>query len=166
VDHVVAQGVADPGRLAVTGWSYGGMLTNHVITRTDRFKAAATGASAALYVTNFGHDHYQRWWVDELGLPWEPESRQVYERMSPFNRVDRVVTPTLVLGGEQDWNVPIINSEQLFLALKLRGVPTELVVYPGESHGIDTPSHVKDLYQRYLAWFRKHLDAERTASAR
>ncbi len=157
VDHAVAQGWADPDRLGVGGWSYGGMLTNHVITKTDRFKAAATGASAALYVTNFGHDHYQRWWIGELGLPWDPESRQVYERMSPFNAIEKVVTPTLILGGKEDWNVPIVNSEQLFLALKLRGVPAELVVYPDEFHGIDTPTHTKDLFERHLAWFGKYL---------
>jgi dipeptidyl aminopeptidase/acylaminoacyl peptidase len=166
VDAVIERGWADPARLGVAGWSYGGMLTNHVITRTDRFKAAATGASAALYVTNFGHDHYQRWWVDELGLPWEPESRQLYEKLSPFNRIGKVVTPTLILGGEQDWNVPIVNSEQLFLALELRGVPTELVVYPGEFHGIDTPSHARDLSQRYLAWFGRYLDAKGGAKGR
>ena len=100
---------------------------------------------------------YQRWWEQELGLPWEPEARAIYERMSPFNRVEKVVTPTLILGGEKDWNVPIINSEQLYLALRRLGVETELVVYPGESHGIDTPTHAQDLYQRYLDWFGKHL---------
>ncbi len=157
VDAVVERGWADPQRLAVTGWSYGGMLTNHVITKTDRFKAAATGASAALYVVNFGHDQYQRWWMYEFGPPWKPEVRKLYEAISPFNDVEKVVTPTLILGGEEDWNVPIINSEQLFLALKLLGVPTELVVYPGEFHGIDTPSHTRDLYQRYLDWFGRYV---------
>ncbi len=166
VDALVERGWADPERLGVGGWSYGGMLTNHVITKTHRFKAAATGASAVLYVTNFGHDHYQRWWVDELGLPWQPEGRQLYEKLSPFNKVENVVTPTLILGGKEDWNVPIINSEQLFLALKLRGVPSELVVYPDESHGIDTPSHAKDLYERYLAWFGRYLKGERPAGAK
>jgi dipeptidyl aminopeptidase/acylaminoacyl peptidase len=160
VDEIVKRGWVDPERLGVTGWSYGGMLTNHVITKTDRFKAAATGSSAALYVTNFGHDQWQRWWIFELGLPWKPESRELYDRLSPLNRVEKIVTPTLILGGEEDWNVPIINSEQLFLALKLQGVPTELVVYPDEFHGIDTPSHLKDLYGRYLAWFAKYLKGE------
>jgi len=166
VDAVIARGWVDPQRMAVTGWSYGGMLTNHVITKTDRFKAAATGASAALYVTNFGHDQYQRWWAFELGMPWKPEDRAIYERMSPFNDVEKVVTPTLILGGEIDWNVPIINSEQLFLALEMLGVPTELVVYPGEYHGIGTPSHVQDLYGRYLEWFDRWVlrgGAERSA---
>jgi dipeptidyl aminopeptidase/acylaminoacyl peptidase len=165
VDYLVEKGWADPDRLAVTGWSYGGMLTNHVITKTDRFKAAATGASATLYVANFGHDMYQRWWTKELGRPWEPESRQLYDKLSPFNRVEAVVTPTLILGGKEDWNVPILNSEQLFLALKMLGVPTELVVYPDEFHGIDTPTHAKDLLERYLAWFGHYLKGERTTRA-
>jgi dipeptidyl aminopeptidase/acylaminoacyl peptidase len=157
VDDAIARGWADPDRLGVSGWSYGGILTNHVITKTDRFKAAITGASEVLYVVNFGHDQYQRWWMQELGPPWEPEAREIYERMSPFNRVDRIVTPTLILGGEEDWNVPIINSEQLYLALKLRGVETQLVVYPGEYHGIARPSYLKDLYGRYLDWFGRWL---------
>jgi len=166
VDYIVEKGWADPDKLAVTGWSYGGMLTNHVITKTNRFKAAATGASATLYVVNFGHDQYQRWWRYELGLPWKPEVRALYDELSPFNRIENVTTPTLILGGKEDWNVPIINSEQLYFALKLRGVPTELVVYPGEFHGIDTPSHAKDLYERYLAWFGRYLKGEKIAKAR
>jgi dipeptidyl aminopeptidase/acylaminoacyl peptidase len=165
VDYIVEKGWAHPEKLAVTGWSYGGMLTNHVITKTDRFKAAATGASATLYVVNFGHDQYQRWWRYELGLPWKPESRQLYDKLSPFNRVENVTTPTLILGGKEDWNVPIINSEQLYYALKMLGVPTELVVYPDEFHGIDTPSHAKDLYERYLVWFGRYLKGEKTAKA-
>jgi dipeptidyl aminopeptidase/acylaminoacyl peptidase len=157
VDHAIAQGWADPDRLGVTGWSYGGILTNHVITKTDRFKAAITGASSTLYAVSYGHDIYQRWWEQELGYPWEPEARERYERISPYNKVKNIKTPTLIMGGEKDWNVPIINSEQLYLALKTLGVETELVVYPGEYHGIDTPSHAKDLYERYLDWFGKRL---------
>ncbi len=155
VDHAVARGLADPGRLAVGGWSYGGMLTDHVITRTDRFKAAYTGASAALYITNYGHDEYQLWWEGELGLPWE--NPELYETMSPFYRVAKVTTPTLIVGGEQDWNVPIVNSEQLYQALRRLGVPTELVVYPGEFHEFTTPSYLEDLYTRMLGWFATHV---------
>lgn len=157
VDHAIAQGWADRDRLGVTGWSYGGLLTNHVITKTDRFKAAVTGAGSTLYVASYGHDMYQRWWEQELGFPWEPAAREKYERISPYNAVGKVVTPTLIMGGEIDWNVPIINAEQLYLALRTLGVDTELVVYPGEYHGIDKPSHAKDLYERYLDWFGKHL---------
>lgn len=157
VNHAVELGWADPDRLGVMGWSYGGMLTNHVITKTDRFKAAATGASATLYAASYGHDQYIVWWEQELGFPWEPEARERYERISPFNKVQDVTTPTLILGGEKDWNVPILHSEQLYLALKRLGVETQLIVYPGEFHGIDTPSHAKDLLQRYLDWFGERL---------
>ncbi|MCZ6918433.1 MAG: S9 family peptidase [Gemmatimonadetes bacterium] len=155
VDYAIAQGYADPERLGVGGWSYGGILTNYVITQTDRFEGAITGASEVLYIANYGHDHYQRQWEAELGLPWEGNNREVWERISPFNKVDRVTTPTLVMGGEKDWNVPIQNSEQLYQALRRRGVPTQLVVYPGQSHGIRVPSYQKDRYERYLEWYER-----------
>ncbi|MEJ2542248.1 MAG: S9 family peptidase, partial [Gemmatimonadota bacterium] len=132
VDHLIDEGLVDPDRMGVGGWSYGGILTNYVITRTDRFRGAITGASEVLYIANYGHDHYQRQWEAELGLPWEGDNREAWERISPFNRVEHVTTPTLIMGGEKDWNVPIQNSEQLYQALRRRGVPTELVVYPGQ----------------------------------
>ncbi len=162
VDHIIEKGWADPDRLGVGGWSYGGMLTNHVITKTDRFKGAYTGASATLYVANYGHDMYQRWWLQELGLPWR--DRQIYEDLSPFNRVENIVTPVLIVGGEKDWNVPIINSEQLYQALRHLGRTAELVVYPGEFHGFSTPSYNKDVYERFLAWFAKYVKGVRVTA--
>jgi dipeptidyl aminopeptidase/acylaminoacyl peptidase len=161
VDDAIARGSADPDRLAVGGWSYGGILTDHVITKTDRFKAAYTGASEALYIVNYGHDEYQLWWEGELGLPWE--NPDLYRKMSPYFQVAKVVTPTLIVGGEQDWNVPIVNSEQLYQALKRLGVTTELVVYPGEFHELETPSYIKDVYQRFLAWFGKYVPGVKAA---
>lgn len=155
VDYVIAQGWADPERMGVGGWSYGGILTNYVITQTGRFKGAISGASEVLYIANYGHDHYQLTWEQELGIPWEGDNRATWERISPFNKLDRVTTPTLVMGGASDWNVPIQNSEQLYQVLRRRGVPTELVVYPGQSHGISVPSYQRDRYQRYLAWYAK-----------
>ncbi len=160
VDHVIELGVADPDRLGVGGWSYGGILTNYVITQTDRFEAAITGASEVLYMANYGHDHYQLQWEKELGLPWVPENRAVWERLSPFNRVERITTPTLIMGGEVDWNVPIQNSEQLYQALRRLGVPTRLVVYPGQHHGIRPPAYRKDRLQRYLDWYGFYLNGE------
>jgi len=157
VDYVIDQGYVNPDRLGVGGWSYGGLLTNHVIVKTGRFKAAITGASSTLYVANYGHDHYQRWWEYELGLPWKKENREIWEKLSPFNYVENVTTPTLIVGGEKDWNVPILNSEQLYQALKRIGRTTQLVVYPGEFHGIQTPSYIKDLYERYLDWYGKYV---------
>lgn len=155
VDYAVAQGYADADRLGVGGWSYGGILTNYVITKTDRFEAAITGASEVLYVANYGHDHYQYQWEKELGLPWE--SRDAWERISPFNAVEKIVTPTLIMGGEKDWNVPILNSEQLYQALRRLGRTTQLVVYPGEHHGIRRLSFQKDRFERYLAWYDKYV---------
>ncbi|MDH5758460.1 MAG: S9 family peptidase [Gemmatimonadota bacterium] len=164
VDHVIEEGWGDPDRLGVGGWSYGGILTNYVITQTGRFKGAVSGASEVLYVANYGHDHYQYEWEKELGVPWEGDNRERWERISPFNRVQDVTTPTLVMGGEDDWNVPILNSEQLYQALRRRGVPTQLVVYPGQSHGIAVPSYQKDRYERYLEWYARWVrDAAPTA---
>lgn len=160
VDYVIGRGIADPARLGVGSWSYGGILTNYCITKTDRFKAAISGASEALYITNYGHDHYQRDWNIEIGLPWK--NRALWERISPFNSVEKIVTPTLIMGGDQDWNVPIINSEQLYQALKVLGRTTELVVYPGEFHAFTKPTHLKDRYERYLAWYAKYLKGEGT----
>ena len=166
VDFVLDQGWGDPDRLGVGGWSYGGILTNYVITQTDRFEGAITGASEVLYIANYGHDHYQYWWEKELGLPWEGDNRATWERISPFNRAHLVTTPTLVMGGEKDWNVPIQNSEQLYQVLRRVGTPTELVVYPGQSHGIRVPSYQKDRYERYLAWYDRWVKeaAERPVS--
>lgn len=157
IDFSIDKGWVDEDRMAVYGWSYGGMMTNHVITKTDRFKAAITGASATLYVTNYGHDQYQRWWEEELGLPWLAENRAKWDNISPFYALDKVKTPTLIVGGEDDWNVPIINSEQLYIGLKRQGIPTELVVYPGEGHVLSIPSYEKDLYERYFRWLQQYV---------
>ena len=157
VDFAVAKGWVDDDRMAVYGWSYGGMMTNNAITKTDRFKAAITVASATLYVANYGHDQYQCWWEEELGLPWLPENREKYDRISPFYSLDKVTTPTLIVGGEEDWNVPIQNSEQLYIVLKRMGVPTELVVYPGQGHEWSVPSYNRDLYERYFAWLKLYV---------
>ncbi|MGY8915606.1 MAG: S9 family peptidase, partial [Flavobacteriales bacterium] len=155
VDYVIGKGYADPNKLGVGGWSYGGILTNYVITKTDRFKGAISGASEALYRSNYGHDHYQLTWELELGLPWE--NAEAWEKISPFNQVANITTPTLWIGGEKDWNVPILNSEQMYQAMKRLGRETQLVVYPGEHHGIKRPTFVKDRLERYLQWFKTHV---------
>ena len=155
IDYAIEQGFADPDRLGVGGWSYGGILTNYVITKTGRFQGAVTGASEVLYRSNYGHDHYQLQWEKELGLPWE--NPQAWERISPFNDVANITTPTLIMGGEEDWNVPILNSEQLYQALKRLGRTTQLVVYPGEHHGIRKPSFQLDRFERYLDWYGTHV---------
>lgn len=155
VDHAIAMGIADPERLAVTGYSYGGYMTNVVITRTDRFKAAASGAGHSLIAANYGHDIYQRWYNWELGPPWEQRDR--YDALSPLLRADEVETPTLFLGGRLDWNVPILNAELFYQSLKYRGIDTRLVVYPGMHHGDWDPAYDKDYLERVLAWFDRYL---------
>ncbi|MCH8101424.1 MAG: S9 family peptidase [Proteobacteria bacterium] len=157
MDFAIEKGWVDGDRMAVYGWSWGGFLTNHVITKTNRFKAAISGASETLVVANYGHDEWQRLWAEEPGLPWLEGNRELWDKVSPFYSLDKVTTPTLVVGGEDDWNMPILNSEQLYLVLRRRGVPTQLVVYPGQGHSLSVPSYERDLYERYLDWFDKYL---------
>jgi dipeptidyl aminopeptidase/acylaminoacyl peptidase len=159
VDHAVAQGYVDPERLGVGGWSYGGILTNYVISRTGRFKAAISGAGGALWPALYGHDHYQLEYEVELGLPWK--NREVWERLSsPWYNVEKITTPTLFMGGAEDWNVPILGSEQMYQALRRLGRKTQLVVYPDQHHGIRKPSYQKDRYQRWLSWYGRYVKGE------
>lgn len=159
VDDAVARASADPARLGVGGWSYGGISTNYLIASTTRFKAAVSGASIANVIAGYGTDQYIRDYEYELGSPWQhPE---VWTKLSyPFLHADRIKTPTLFLCGESDYNVPLLNSEQMYQALRTLGVPTELVIYPGQSHGIKKPSYILDRYQRFIDWFGKYLHAK------
>ena len=158
VDYTIEQGIADPAKLAVGGWSYGGISTDFIIAQTTRFKAAISGAGTALFVSMYGHDQYQRDYWAELGHPWE--SKALWERVSPFYRVNTITTPTLFMGGEIDWNVPILGGEQMYQALRRLGRTTELVVYPGEYHEFKTPSHIKDRLERYLAWYNHYVKGD------
>jgi dipeptidyl aminopeptidase/acylaminoacyl peptidase/tetratricopeptide (TPR) repeat protein len=157
VDHVVARGIADPDRLGVGGWSYGGILTNYVVTKSARFKAATAGAGIANILAGYGTDHYQYEYEVELGLPWK--ARDTYLSLSSsFFDVEKVVTPMLYACGQIDMNVPLLNTEQMYQAVRRAGrVPTELVIYPGQWHGIRTPSYRKDLNERYIAWYDRFL---------
>ena len=156
VDDAVARGIADPNRLGVGGWSYGGMLTNYTIASDQRFKAATSGASISNIFAGYGTDQYIRDYEMELGKPWEHVD--VWMKNSyPFFHVDKIVTPTLFLGGDKDFNVPLLNGEQMYQALKSRGVPTELIIYPGQFHGLKRPSFLRDHYKRYLDWYAKYL---------
>ena len=158
VDYAVAQGIADPDKLGVGGWSYGGISTDFIIAQTTRFKAAISGAGEALNTSFYGHDHYQRDWETELGRPWE--NHALWDKLSPFYKVANITTPTLFMGGEIDWNVPILGGEQMYQAMKSLGRETELVVYPGEYHEFKTPSHLKDRLERYLAWFAHYVKGD------
>jgi dipeptidyl aminopeptidase/acylaminoacyl peptidase len=156
VDHVIGMGIADPDRLGIGGWSYGGILTDYTIATTTRFKAATSGAGSALQMTMYGTDQYIYQYENELGAPWK--NPKLWEKLSyPFYQAPKITTPTLFLGGQQDFNVPIGGGEQMYQALKSLGVPTQLIVYPGQFHGITRPSFVKDRYERYLGWYGRYL---------
>lgn len=165
VDKAVSMGVADPNRMCVTGWSYGGILTDYMIASTDRFKCAISGAGTANTMSFYGVDQYILQYDNELGPPWK--DLQTYIKISyPFFQVDkRVHTPTLFMGGTADMNVPLLGGEQMYEALKSIGVPTELVVYPGQFHGFTKPSYIKDRYERWMAWWDKYLKPGQSASA-
>lgn len=156
VDHVIASGIADPNRLGLGGWSYGGILTDYAIATTTRFRAATSGAGSALQSTMYGSDQYIYQYEKELGAPWQ--NPKAWEKVSyPFWHADRIKTPTLFLGGEKDFNVPIAGSEQMYQALKSQGIDTQLIVYPGQNHGITRPSYVRDRLERYVGWYDKYL---------
>jgi dipeptidyl aminopeptidase/acylaminoacyl peptidase len=159
VDKAVADGIADSARLGVGGWSYGGILTDEVIARTTRFKAATSGAGMSNAFAGYGTDQYVREYEDELGTPWtHPEA---WLRVSfPFLHANRIVTPTLFFCGDLDANVPLINSEQLYQALRSLGRPTALIVYPGEYHEFTKLTHLRDRLQRYLGWYDRFLSPD------
>lgn len=156
VDHVIGMGIVDTTRMGIGGWSYGGILTDYTIATTTRFKSATSGAGSALQTTMYGSDQYIYQYENELGAPWK--NPKLWEKVSyPFWHADRITTPTLFLGGEKDFNVPIAGGEQMYQALTSLGVPSQMVVYPGQFHGITRPSFVRDRYDRYLAWYGKYL---------
>jgi dipeptidyl aminopeptidase/acylaminoacyl peptidase len=167
VDYAVNKGIADPKRLGIGGWSYGGILTDVVISKDTRFKAATSGASIGNALAGYGTDMYIREYEAELGTPWK--NLDVYLRNAyPLLHADRITTPTLFLCGEKDFNVPLLNSEQMYQALRSLGRDTQLVIYPGQYHGLDKPSYLRDRVQRYLDWYAKYLMSgiQRTAFAK
>lgn len=155
-DYLVQTGVADPNKLGIGGWSYGGILTNYAIASDTRFKAAVSGASSAQVMALYGVDQYILQYENELGPPWKNVDK--YMKLSyPFLQMDKIKTPTLFLVGEKDFNVPSVGSEQMYQGLRSLGIPTQLIIYPGQFHGITVPSFQKDRFERYIGWFDKYL---------
>lgn len=155
-DALIQQGTADPARLGIGGWSYGGILTNYVIASDTRFKAAASGAGSSLQLTMYGSDQYVNQYENELGVPWKNLDKWL-KLSYPFLKADRIKTPTLFMASEKDFNVPVAGSEQMYQALRTLGIPTQLVIYPNQFHGITTPSYQQDRLVRYLNWFDTYL---------
>ena len=155
-DHLVASHGADPDRLGVGGWSYGGILTNYVIASTDRFKAAISGSGMSNMLGGYGIDQYVVAWEKELGTPWE--NTDAWLRLSyPFLEADRIKTPTLFMCGAADFNVPLAASEQMYQALRSLDVPTELIIYPDQYHSLTRASFQHDKRRRYLEWYDRYL---------
>jgi dipeptidyl aminopeptidase/acylaminoacyl peptidase len=160
INHVIQMGVADPDRLGVGGWSYGCILTDYMIASDPRLKAATCGAGTGFTVALYGVDQYIVEYDNEIGPPWNANAWATYQKLSyPFLHADRIKTPTIYFNGDMDANVPIVGNEEMYQALRSLGVPTELIIYPGEFHGIRRPSFQRDRYERYLAWYAKYMKA-------
>jgi dipeptidyl aminopeptidase/acylaminoacyl peptidase len=156
VDGVIDMGIADPDRLGIGGWSYGGILTDYTIASTTRFKAAIAGAGSALQLSMYGSDQYIYQYENEIGPPWK--SQDLWIKLSyPFFHANRITTPTLFMGGDKDFNVPVIGGEQMYEALRSLDVPTQMVVYPNQHHSLSLPSFNYDRLQRYVAWYDRYL---------
>src|SRR5258706_306124 len=158
VEDLVKRGIADPDRLGIGGWSYGGYMAEWAITQTNAFKAAVSGAGMANLISEFGtedHPAGDEWFY---GVPWEkPEG---FLNSSPFVHLKNAKTPTLVLQGDADTIDPLGQSQELYRGLKRYGVETELVVYPREPHGFHEEKHLVDRLNRILAWDDKYLKKE------
>jgi len=155
VDHLVKEGVADPDRLGVMGASYGGYLTDWIVTQTNRFKAASTMCSvsdiADLYYVSDAGDFTQEY----FGLPWE--APEAYARHSPITYVSRVATPLLIQHGENDRRVPLMQATKFYKALREQGKTVELEIYPRGGHVIYEPALEQEIMRRNLEWFRRWL---------
>ncbi|HRH59863.1 MAG TPA: prolyl oligopeptidase family serine peptidase, partial [Chitinophagaceae bacterium] len=155
-DYLIAQGIADKDKIGIGGWSYGGILTDYCIASDTRFKAACSGAGSAMQLSMYGVDEYVLQYETELGQPWKNLNKWL-QVSYPFLKADKIKTPTLFMACEKDFNVPTPGAEQMYQALRSNNVPSQLVIYPGQHHGISTPSYQADRYARYIEWFGKYL---------
>lgn len=155
IDDLVAKGIADPDRLGIGGWSYGGYMAEWAITQTTRFKAAVSGAGMANLISEYGteqHPSYDEWF---FSVPYEKPAG--FLNSSPFVHLRNAKTPTLILQGDADTVDPLGQSQELYRGLKRYGVPTELVVYPREPHGLHEEKHLIDRLNRIVAWFDQYM---------
>jgi len=156
VDKVIDMGVADPNRLAVMGWSYGGYMTSFVVTRTNRFKAASMGAGLPNLVSMTTTTDIPDYLVAHMGAEfWE--DYETYEKHSAIYRINNVKTPTQVIHGSNDLRVPFTQGQEFYVALKRKGVSTEMVVYPRTPHGPREPKLLMDVSPRILAWLDQFI---------
>jgi dipeptidyl aminopeptidase/acylaminoacyl peptidase len=159
IDYLVNRGIADASRLAIKGWSYGGYLAGWAIGHTDRFKAAVFGAglSNAISYYSQGDIQFQRETLHQ-GTPWR-NPKNMIDR-SPVMYLQNAKTPSLIFHGEKDERVPLPQSLETYMGLKKAGVPTQLIIYPREPHGLREPKHQLDKMRRELDWIEKHVKGD------
>jgi dipeptidyl aminopeptidase/acylaminoacyl peptidase len=156
VDAVLREAPVDPERLGITGWSYGGYMTMWAVTQTDRFAAAVAGAGIASWQSYYGQNKIDTWMLPFFGASVYDDPK-VYAKSSPIEFIKKVKTPTLVLHGERDAEVPTPQGYEFWHALKTLGVPTQLVIYTDEGHSIRKPENQRDIVKRSTAWFDRFL---------
>jgi len=156
VDAVTKKYPVDPARLGVTGWSYGGFMTMWTVTQTNRFRAAVAGAGIANWQSYYGQNLIDQWMIPFFGASVYDDPA-VYEKSSPIRFIKSVKTPTLVIVGERDAECPASQSYEFWHALKTLGVPTRLIIYPGEGHLFIEPKNQADRMDQTVAWFDKYL---------
>src|SRR5438067_752459 len=156
VDVAIAKYPIDPGRLGVTGWSYGGYMTMWTVTQTNRFRGAVAGAGIANWQSYYGQNLIDQWMIPFFGSSVYDDPA-VYRKSSPIEYIKKVKTPTLVVVGERDAECPTPQSYEFWHALRTLGIPTQLVVHPGEGHLYLKPENQIDRLDRTVAWFDKYL---------
>jgi dipeptidyl aminopeptidase/acylaminoacyl peptidase len=156
VDAAIDVAPIDPHRLGICGWSYGGYMTMWAVTQTNRFKAAVAGAGLSNWQSYYGENLIDQWMIPFFGKSVYDDP-DVYAKSSPINFIKKVKTPTLILVGDSDGEVPAPQSYEFWHALKTLGVETQFVVYEHEGHMFSSPKHRRDVVERTLAWFEAHL---------
>jgi len=156
VDAAIKRYPIDANRLGVTGWSYGGFMTMWTVTQTNRFRAAVAGAGIANWQSYYGQNLIDQWMIPFFGASVYDDPA-VYEKSSPIRFIKNVKTPTLVIAGERDAECPSSQSYEFWHALKTLGVPTQLIVYPGEGHLFIKPEYQVDRMDQTVGWFDKYL---------
>lgn len=154
VDEMIERGLADADRLFPTGFSQGGVNTGYLVTRDDRWAAAAAEHGVYDYRSCFGTDDSQNWWENDFGLPWEQPEK--YEEHSSITDVGNVETPLLITAGEEDWRCPPTQAEQLYVSVRKQGVEAKLVIYQGEHHNVGDPDRIEHRLTELSEWFRKY----------
>lgn len=158
LDMLIERGIADPDRLGIGGWSYGGLTTAWTLTQTDRFKAAVLGAGVTNRVSMQGTTDIVTWHGSWQTAEFA-EATDEYWHRSAMRYIGQVKTPTLIPHGEKDDRVPVTQGWEYYNALRMMGVPTKMVVYPREPHGLTERQHQRDLMERVLAWFDEYVKA-------